>query len=172
MSTSVFCPTCANLLLVEECAGGSGLRFCCATCPYVYNIDKTVRRAPASRSAVGSSAAAGCAASAGLLTRLTLTGRLRRVQITHVVPTHSKEVDDVLGGEEAWCNVDATAGARCWRRSAHVSRELTPRVAAAVCPKCSHNKAFFMQVQIRSGDEPMTTFYKARAPRRLAAPAG
>ena len=24
-----------------------------------------------------------------------------------------------------------------------------------------------MQVQIRSGDEPMTTFYKVRAPRRL-----
>ena len=45
MSTSVFCPTCANLLLVEECSGGSGLRFCCATCPYVYNIDKTVRHA-------------------------------------------------------------------------------------------------------------------------------
>ena len=43
MSTSVFCPTCANLLLVEECEGGSGLRFCCATCPYVYNIDKTAR---------------------------------------------------------------------------------------------------------------------------------
>ena len=33
-------------------------------------------------------------------------------QITHLVPTHAKEVDDVLGGEEAWRNVDATAGAR------------------------------------------------------------
>ncbi len=32
-------------------------------------------------------------------------------QITHLVPTHAKEVDDVLGGEEAWRNVDATAGA-------------------------------------------------------------
>ncbi len=31
-------------------------------------------------------------------------------QITHVVPTQSKEVDDVLGGDEAWRNVDSTAG--------------------------------------------------------------
>lgn len=28
------------------------------------------------------------------------------------------------------------------------------------CPKCSHNRAFFMQIQTRSADEPMTTFYK------------
>ena len=72
----------------------------------------------------------------------------------------------MLGGEEAWRNVDATSGAQpvpmCKPRQG--SRRLLP---AAVCPKCSHNKAFFMQVQIRSGDEPMTTFYKARAPRRL-----
>ncbi|KRT80020.1 hypothetical protein AMK59_7422 [Oryctes borbonicus] len=50
-----------------------------------------------------------------------------------------KEIDDVLGGEEAWKNVDST--------------EIT-------CPKCSHNKAYFMQLQIRSADEPMTTFYR------------
>ena len=83
-------------------------------------------------------------------------------QITHVVPTHSKEVDDVLGGEEAWRNVDATSGARPARECGTSPGALT-LPPAAVCPKCSHNKAFFMQVQIRSGDEPMTTFYKARA---------
>ena len=43
MAVSPFCPTCANLLLVEESDLGSGLRFCCATCPYVYNIDKPAR---------------------------------------------------------------------------------------------------------------------------------
>jgi DNA-directed RNA polymerase subunit M/transcription elongation factor TFIIS len=84
-------------------------------------------------------------------------------QITHVVPTHSKEVDDVLGGEEAWKNVDATSGARPVREQ-RTSGSGLRFALAAVCPKCSHNKAFFMQVQIRSGDEPMTTFYKARAP--------
>lgn len=50
-----------------------------------------------------------------------------------------KAVDDVLGGEEAWKNVDSTE---------------------AECPKCGHKRAYFMQIQTRSADEPMTTFYK------------
>lgn len=50
-----------------------------------------------------------------------------------------KEVDDVLGGKEAWEHVDQIE---------------------ADCPKCSNRKAYFMQIQIRSADEPMTTFYK------------
>nr|CAH7726379.1 unnamed protein product [Callosobruchus chinensis] len=50
-----------------------------------------------------------------------------------------KEIDDVLGGEEAWKNVDSTE---------------------ARCPLCSHDKAYFMQLQTRSADEPMTTFYR------------
>ncbi|CDZ98339.1 dna-directed rna polymerases iii kda polypeptide [Phaffia rhodozyma] len=48
-----------------------------------------------------------------------------------------KEVDDVLGGDEAWENVDQT--------------EMR-------CPKCDNMKAYWMQLQIRSADEPMTTF--------------
>ena len=28
------------------------------------------------------------------------------------------------------------------------------------CPKCGHLRAYFMQIQTRSADEPMTTFYK------------
>ena len=50
-----------------------------------------------------------------------------------------KEVDDVLGGSAAWENVDATD---------------------VVCPKCENNRAYFMQIQTRSADEPMTIFYK------------
>ncbi|GFZ50800.1 DNA-directed RNA polymerase III subunit RPC10 [Saitozyma sp. JCM 24511] len=50
-----------------------------------------------------------------------------------------KEVDDVMGGKEAWVNVDKTS---------------------ATCPKCDHRMAYFRQLQIRSADEPMTTFYK------------
>ncbi|GMI44761.1 hypothetical protein TrCOL_g12020 [Triparma columacea] len=53
----------------------------------------------------------------------------------------SKKVDDVLGGPGAWDNVDKTN---------------------ATCPKveCKGGEAFFMQIQIRSADEPMSTFYK------------
>jgi DNA-directed RNA polymerase III subunit RPC11 len=50
-----------------------------------------------------------------------------------------KQVDDVLGGDDAWENVDRTS---------------------AKCPNCSHNEAYFMQIQIRSADEPSTTFYR------------
>nr|XP_022912631.1 DNA-directed RNA polymerase III subunit RPC10 [Onthophagus taurus] len=50
-----------------------------------------------------------------------------------------REIDDIIGGEEAWKNVDST--------------DIT-------CPKCSHGRAYFMQVQTRSADEPMTTFYR------------
>lgn len=50
-----------------------------------------------------------------------------------------QEIDDVLGGEEAWKNVDSTEER---------------------CPKCAHPRAYFMQLQIRSADEPMTTFYR------------
>ena len=67
-----FCPTCANMLLVDHSSYGGGLKLYCQTCPYVYNINSTIRS---------------------------------RVHIT------PKEVDDVLGGDEAWKNVDKTAGA-------------------------------------------------------------
>jgi DNA-directed RNA polymerase III subunit RPC11 len=56
-----------------------------------------------------------------------------------VVPLQRKKVDDVLGGEDAWKNVDQTE---------------------ATCPACSHGTAYFLQIQIRSADEPSTTFYK------------
>lgn len=44
-----------------------------------------------------------------------------------------------MGGAAAWENVDSTD---------------------VICPACSNGKAYFMQMQIRSADEPMTTFYK------------
>jgi DNA-directed RNA polymerase III subunit RPC11 len=36
-------------------------------------------------------------------------------------------------------------------------------VATARCPHCEHTQAYFMQIQIRSADEPSTTFYKCVA---------
>jgi DNA-directed RNA polymerase III subunit RPC11 len=46
---------------------------------------------------------------------------------------------DVLGGASAWENVDRTT---------------------APCPSCGHSQAYFVQIQIRSADEPMSVFYK------------
>ena len=55
------------------------------------------------------------------------------------VKIKKKDVDDVLGGQSAWDNVDRTM---------------------SKCPACSHGHAYFMQIQTRSADEPMTTFYR------------
>ncbi|KAH8926816.1 hypothetical protein BT69DRAFT_929619 [Atractiella rhizophila] len=60
-------------------------------------------------------------------------------QYTHRTYLKRKEVDDVMGGEDAWKNVDTTI---------------------ATCPKCEADRAFYMQIQIRSADEPMTTFFR------------
>ncbi|KAI8896920.1 hypothetical protein BC833DRAFT_595651 [Globomyces pollinis-pini] len=59
--------------------------------------------------------------------------------LTNKTKFTAKQVDDVLGGAQAWDNVDST----------EVS-----------CPQCEHNRAYFMQIQIRSADEPSTLFYK------------
>ena len=62
---------------------------------------------------------------------------LRTQRRRHLLPR--KAVDDVLGGLDAWKNVDQTE---------------------VDCPRCAHARAYFMQIQTRSADEPMTTFYK------------
>ncbi|CAO1632593.1 unnamed protein product [Parajaminaea phylloscopi] len=64
-------------------------------------------------------------------------------QMTSRTKLKRKEVDDVMGGEDSWKNVDSTD---------------------APCPKCENPKAYFMQLQIRSADEPMTTFYRCTEP--------
>ncbi|KAK2726546.1 hypothetical protein QYM36_000844 [Artemia franciscana] len=48
---------------------------------------------------------------------------------------YSMEVDDIIGGSDTWKNADTTD---------------------AQCPKCGFGKAYFMQIQTRSADEPMT----------------
>ncbi|KAK6052959.1 transcription factor S-II [Cooperia oncophora] len=37
---------------------------------------------------------------------------------------------------------------------------VTPLVTNERCPKCSNDRAYFMQIQTRSADEPMTIFYR------------
>ncbi|KAM6501974.1 hypothetical protein JOM56_001951 [Amanita muscaria] len=60
-------------------------------------------------------------------------------QMTSRTRLKRKEVDDVLGGEETWKHADRTQ---------------------ASCDTCNFNQAYFYQLQIRSADEPMTTFYR------------
>ena len=82
----LFCPTCANLLLIEK-THHSNFRFFWKTCPYVFVVTQPFEKT------------------------MVLPGR--------------KEVDDVLGGKEAWENVD----------------QIT---VEGGCRKCSNKKAYFM----------------------------
>ncbi|KAI9351740.1 hypothetical protein DFJ73DRAFT_830710 [Zopfochytrium polystomum] len=96
----LFCPTCANMLLVKP--GTEGNEMFCQTCPYVLRLEKPVR------------------------------------ERTYF---QRKDVDDVLGGSNdgGWDETDVQ------------------------CLKCDGTRASYMQLQIRSADEPMTTFYRCRS---------
>ena len=60
----LFCPSCSNILLIEETS--SDFRFYCKTCPYIYLVEEKF----------------------------------------HVkMSLDRKEIDDVMGGKEAWENV-------------------------------------------------------------------
>jgi DNA-directed RNA polymerase III subunit RPC11 len=71
---------------------------------------------------------------------------LERTAVAFEVPTERKHAEDVLGGEKAWRNVESTN---------------------AACPRCDNETAYFRQVQTRSADEPMTTFFRFASRWRL-----
>eukprot|EP01083_Nonionella_stella_P050348 133930_1 len=98
-----FCPTCANMLLLERSGEEEEYshRYFCQTCAYVCGIGRPV---------------------------------------VADTPLVKKEVDDVLGGSEAWINAQ--------------------RTDTVTCEKCGNTGAFYFQLQTRSADEPMTTMYK------------
>lgn len=62
-----------------------------------------------------------------------------RRTMTTTTTLERKQVDDVLGGDDAWKNVDQID---------------------ALCEKCGNRRAYFLQIQIRSADEPSSLFYK------------
>ena len=93
----MFCPNCSNLLYIQDSTGS--MQFFCRTCPYVQEVTTTV--------------------SGEVLTTPGDSGRQPRapcpLQVAKCAPLATKEVDDVLGGKDAWKNVDQTTGACAWR---------------------------------------------------------
>lgn len=125
------------------------------------------------------------------------------MQITKHAKLEKKQVDDVLGGEEAWKNVQKTDGelmpgsspvlfvisfmrqmllagqqvhtfglqphcrdsiVNCNGTASRLTLMHVVRLPAVTCPACSAGQAYFMEVQIRSADEPATIFYKCVNP--------
>ena len=96
----LFCPTCANLLLIEKAP--ADFRFYCKTCPYIFVVKQSFE---------------------------------------NKMHLDRKQVDDVLGGKDAFVG----------------AKEATVQEG---CRECGHKKAYFMEIQIRSADEPMTIFFR------------
>ena len=78
-----------------------------------------------------------------------------------------KEVEDVFGGKEEFANADSMASKwrfLRWRACLLVDWRRLMIIAhcTAQCPSedCTGDRAYFFQLQIRSADEPMTTFLK------------
>lgn len=68
-----------------------------------------------------------------------------------------------MGGAAAWENApksDGAARTAAMHALAPMLTRLPLSVPPARCPKCDHTRAYYFQLQIRSADEPMTTFYK------------
>ncbi|KYN37418.1 DNA-directed RNA polymerase III subunit RPC10 [Trachymyrmex septentrionalis] len=62
-----------------------------------------------------------------------------RSRISSRIYFTGKERADIIDAESTWMGVDSTDER---------------------CPKCSHSRAYFKQLQTRSADEPMTIFYR------------
>lgn len=74
-----------------------------------------------------------------------------------------KEVEQVFGGKDEWANADSVEGKRLLRLYDWYGLDLGLIMAFAVqCPNegCDSDRAYFYQLQIRSADEPMTTFLR------------
>ena len=144
------CPYCANNLTIGKPNGPN--KWVCATCPYEYPINVNVRplRLRAERESVGSespradpSTPSSCSTLSGLISR---------------------------GRKWTMCWAEKTAG-RTWTASkvrplslfANAEQEAdhsSPPPTVACKKECGNERAFYMQLQIRSADEPMTTFYR------------
>lgn len=71
-----------------------------------------------------------------------------------------KEVEDVFGGKEEFANADSMGSK--WKSLRLLACGLEAHHCTAQCPSedCNGDRAYFFQLQIRSADEPMTTFLK------------
>lgn len=85
----LFCPTCANLLIISAQTGYN--KWACNTCAYEFPIAKQVVNVPLTWVTPS-------------LTKAIPDQMTSRTRLTR------KQVDDVLGGDEAWKHADSTTG--------------------------------------------------------------
>ncbi|KAG6868761.1 hypothetical protein C0993_011030 [Termitomyces sp. T159_Od127] len=86
----LFCPTCANLLVVSSETGYN--KWACNTCAYEFPITKQVGGIVAQKPAFA------------------LKAQHKNFQMTSRTKLKRKQIDDVLGGDEMWAHADKTMG--------------------------------------------------------------
>ncbi|KAG5507016.1 hypothetical protein JKF63_05762 [Porcisia hertigi] len=141
-----FCPFCSTLLLVVPHVEGNA--FVCATCRYLHSVASASRRAPTN------------AFGEPILT------------IQHSLVAHNRKLMDDQG-EPAADTSNAEAGSATSASPAVAKTETSTAMDASAeggqittiqCQNednpCSSTKAYFIQIQMRSADEPATVFFK------------
>ncbi|VDN27859.1 unnamed protein product [Gongylonema pulchrum] len=136
----LFCPECGSTLQIEE--GSNCLQFSCNCCPYTQPITKLIksRLYPKLKDldeVLGGPSAWENAQITDAKLQHIIAFLLLKIK-SRLYPK-LKDLDEVLGGPSAWENAQITDER---------------------CPRCSGNRAYFMQLQTRSADEPMTVFYR------------
>lgn len=137
LAMQLYCPNCGNLLGVAE---GDTVYFKCDTCPYVCPVSKKVR-------------------SCRQTTLCSLDCAWLLFRWAHATFPSSRMSTRCWavrapGRTRKWPMVGTAACRRTFARSRDC--------VAAKCPKCNGERAYFMQLQTRSADEPMTTFYRCQ----------
>ncbi|UXI17350.1 hypothetical protein NH340_JMT03293 [Sarcoptes scabiei] len=64
---------------------------------------------------------------------------LKKIRSTSFVPLRQILKAEIIKDSDMWANASKTE---------------------EKCPKCSHQRAYYLQIQTRSADEPMTTYYR------------
>lgn len=133
----LFCPTCANMLVISANDHGTN-DWACQSCPYKFPIKHQVRvnfEVPKHYK--------------------TGPNYIYFIQMTSRTKLKRKVVDDVLGTQDF--GTDETTGIYYSSSlPAPMNTFLTVCFGTVACPKCDHDRAFYRLIQIRSADEPMT----------------
>ncbi|MQM10334.1 hypothetical protein Taro_043227 [Colocasia esculenta] len=137
-----FCPTCGMLLQYEPAKSGQKSRFFCPTCPYIYSIHAKVRSwfgfRCQSPGVFPSSVFHLLVDPVVLCLPLCLMGVASAQIAKKQLLPKKKEMEPIFSWEEAMRSAPKTQ---------------------VTCSRCQGGDAYFRQMQIRSADEPMTTFY-------------
>lgn len=183
----LFCPTCGNMLLVEQ-AASVGLRFFCQVRAPILSLGLwSLLHLSAVRPKLSETFESIIYSNTFSPLLLLFCFRCKQLQAcpyTHrvyneaseTVALTKKRAEFILGSADDWKNVQETDSALCCAafltilphmpfplvsRLIHcLSPVPPPTPTSVVCAECGHNRAYYKSMQIRSADEPSSIWYR------------